>query len=219
MKVILTGSTGFIGCEVLKQCLQNPSITSIVAFSRRDLPPTVTHHPKLTVRIVNDFLSFSDAILEDIKGAGACIWTLGKAVMTDMEMARKIHIEYTLSSLEAFHRAVASGSQSPMKFRFVYCSGAVAERDQSKPLWFAQEYRRIRGEVENQLIASAENHRDTIETYILRPAMVVSRELTLRSLIFGLGPSIKVDVLAGVMLDIALHGHNEKILENFMMDK
>ncbi|KAF5861520.1 hypothetical protein ETB97_012846 [Aspergillus alliaceus] len=191
MKVILTGSTGFIGCEVLKQCLQNPSITSIVAFSRRDLPPTVTHHPK----------------------------TLGKAVMTDMEMARKIHIEYTLSSLEAFHRAVASGSQSPMKFRFVYCSGAVAERDQSKPLWFAQEYRRIRGEVENQLIASAENHRDTIETYILRPAMVVSRELTLRSLIFGLGPSIKVDVLAEVMLDIALHGHNEKILENFMMDK
>lgn len=74
MKVILTGSSGFIGHEVLKQCLEAPFITSIVALSRRDLPSSVTSNPKLRVTIMNDFLSYSDPILEDIKGANACIW-------------------------------------------------------------------------------------------------------------------------------------------------
>lgn len=30
------------------------------------------------------------------------------------------------------------------KFRFIYLSGGAAERDQTKPLWFKQDYRRIR---------------------------------------------------------------------------
>lgn len=39
--------------------------------------------------------------------------------------------------------ATASSGQK-QKFRFVYLSGGVAERDQTKPLWFMQDYRRIR---------------------------------------------------------------------------
>lgn len=74
MKVILTGSTGFVGLEVLKQCLESPSITSVVALSRRELPSSATSNPKLKVTIINDFLSYPDSVLEDIKGAKACIW-------------------------------------------------------------------------------------------------------------------------------------------------
>ena len=77
MKVILTGSTGFIGQEVLEQCLQNSSITSIVALSRRELPPSVVdHNPKLKVTIVDNFLSYPESVLQDINGAEACIWYL-----------------------------------------------------------------------------------------------------------------------------------------------
>ena len=39
--------------------------------------------------------------------------------------------------------ATASSGQR-QKFRFVYLSGGAAERDQTKPLWFMQDYRRIR---------------------------------------------------------------------------
>ena len=70
MKVILAGSTGFIGGEVLKQCLQHPTITSVVALGRRELPA----HDKLTSIVVEDFLSFPKSVHEAIKGADACIW-------------------------------------------------------------------------------------------------------------------------------------------------
>lgn len=74
MKVILAGSTGFIGREVLEQCLQHSSITSIVALSRRELPSSVTSSPKIKVAIINDYLSYPESVLQDIKGAEACIW-------------------------------------------------------------------------------------------------------------------------------------------------
>lgn len=74
MKIILAGSTGFIGHEILEQCLQNSSITSIVVLSRRDLPSSVAKNPDLKVKIVEDFLSYPDSLLQDIKGAEACIW-------------------------------------------------------------------------------------------------------------------------------------------------
>ena len=70
MKVILTGSTGFIGGEVLSQCLQDPGIRSVVAISRRDLPA----HEKLEVALTEDFLSYPDSIRDQIKDADACIW-------------------------------------------------------------------------------------------------------------------------------------------------
>ena len=71
MKVILSGPTGFIGSEVLEQCIQNSSITSIVALSRRELP---VDSPKLSVIVVKDFISYTDSVLKEIKTAEACIW-------------------------------------------------------------------------------------------------------------------------------------------------
>ncbi|GKZ33192.1 hypothetical protein AbraIFM66950_002981, partial [Aspergillus brasiliensis] len=83
MKIILTGSTGFIGHEILGQCLHNPHITSIVALSRRPLPSrpatvlpntntnTNTKTPKLTVKLVDDFLTYPDTLLDELKGAEA----------------------------------------------------------------------------------------------------------------------------------------------------
>ena len=72
MKVILLGSTDFIGNEVLDQCLKNPAITSLIAFSRRDLPGEAANL-KLTVVIIEDFKLYTDSALEQLKGADACI--------------------------------------------------------------------------------------------------------------------------------------------------
>jgi len=71
MKTILTGANGFIGHEILTQCLLSPGITSIIALTRRDLP---LQHPKLAVCKTTDFLNYSDAVLREIEGAEACIW-------------------------------------------------------------------------------------------------------------------------------------------------
>lgn len=74
MKVVLTGSTGFIGGEVLEQCVQHPSVTSIVALSRRQISGPAAADPKVRVVIVDDYLNYTPATLEAIQGAGACIW-------------------------------------------------------------------------------------------------------------------------------------------------
>jgi nucleoside-diphosphate-sugar epimerase len=71
MKVILAGSSGFIGKEVLRQCLQNPSITSLVALSRRELPVA---DPKLKTVLVDDFTAYSPDVLRELEGAESCIW-------------------------------------------------------------------------------------------------------------------------------------------------
>lgn len=76
MKVILTGPTGFIGAEVLSQCIENPAITSIVALSRRELPSSAVSKssPKLKVIIHEDYTSYPDNVLRELAGAEACIW-------------------------------------------------------------------------------------------------------------------------------------------------
>lgn len=62
--------------------------------------------------------------------------------MPDDETARQVSVDYTLTAARAFteHIPVKDGK----KFRFVYVSGALAERDQTRSLWIAQSYRRIR---------------------------------------------------------------------------
>ncbi|PWY69087.1 NAD(P)-binding protein [Aspergillus heteromorphus CBS 117.55] len=216
MKVILTGSTGFIGREILAHCLQSPTISSIVALSRRPLPATVSAHPKLTVRILDDFLTYPESLLNDLRGAEACIWALGQNRAPDNETGRKINIEYTLSAIRAFDQSRDATSPTG-KFRFVYLSGGMSERDQSKSLWVAGDTRKIRGQVETELTAYEQTRNDNVEVYIARPAMVLARGASLRTLVFGMGPSIWVDDLARVLVDVATQGSRKKVLENKTM--
>lgn len=74
MKAILTGATGYIGGEVLDQCIANPKITSIVALSRRDLTGAAGNDPKVKTIIMKDFLNYPDTVLEELKDADICIW-------------------------------------------------------------------------------------------------------------------------------------------------
>lgn len=41
----------------------------------------------------------------------------------------------------------------------------------------------------------------------------------MRSLLFGLGPSVRVDSLADAMLKVALNGNEDQILENSMISQ
>lgn len=71
MKVLITGSTGRVGGCVLERCLAHPQITSVVALTRR---PLDIKNPKLNNVIHKNFLEYDDAVIEQLKGAEACIW-------------------------------------------------------------------------------------------------------------------------------------------------
>lgn len=63
----------------------------------------------------------------------------------DLEDCRKIEIGYTHAAAEAFANSLVPPLKSQGKtFRFVYLSGALAERDTNKKLWFMHDSRTIK---------------------------------------------------------------------------
>ena len=61
--------------------------------------------------------------------------------MADLQRSE---IEYTMAAATTFARELAPMLPQGKKFRFVYLSGMIAERDQGKRLWYAQDGRRIK---------------------------------------------------------------------------
>lgn len=68
MKVILTGSTGFIGSEILAQAIDRSFITSIICITRRALPESISSNPKVKVIILKDFTSYPPEVLSQLSG-------------------------------------------------------------------------------------------------------------------------------------------------------
>ncbi len=74
MKILITGATGFIGAEVLQQCLANPLITSVVTISRRPLSKDVEANPKLRNVILPDLNKWEGDVVKELEGADGMIW-------------------------------------------------------------------------------------------------------------------------------------------------
>ena len=56
MKVILFGATGMVGQGVLRECLMDPGVTSVLAVGRS---PTGQQHAKLREIVHGDFTDFA----------------------------------------------------------------------------------------------------------------------------------------------------------------
>jgi hypothetical protein len=48
----------------------------------------------------------------------------------------------------------------------------------------------------------------------MRPGMVLAKETNVKDIVRGLLPSVRVDVMASKMLDVALKGSDHQIFEN-----
>lgn len=70
--------------------------------------------------------------------------TLGKPYIQDNEEARRVSVDYTMAAAKAFTENTAAKGDRESKFRFIYLSGAAAQRDQTKSAWFMSDYRKIR---------------------------------------------------------------------------
>ncbi|KAF8848313.1 hypothetical protein BDZ45DRAFT_606075 [Acephala macrosclerotiorum] len=214
MKIILTGSSGFIGQEVLRQALSNSTITSVVALSRKPLPAAVTKDPKLDVVLMDDFSRYTPAVLSKLEGAEACIWTIG-AKSTDPVITRKVSVDYTLAAINAFSQ---TPKQDGNPFRFVFTSGILAVRDQKKRVFLYPEARKVAGEAEIQLVDFAQSH-SNFQSYIMRPSGVLTKENTIKNYLMGFVPSVRVDELAATMVDVAINGAKMQTWENGQLAK
>lgn len=214
MKIILTGSTGLVGGEVLRQALAHPSITEAVVLARRQVTdPAVANNPKLRTVIHSDFEHYSDETMAQLKGASGCVWALGDARNMNEAYQMKTRRDWPFASAEAF-ATKAAPPDTP--FRFVLTSSFLTEHDQQRSLWFLGRMRKVGGQVDLGFVDLPEIFAN-LECFVTRPAVVLNVSRTLVNRVASLVmPSVGVDELAAVMLDAAVNGRKDgkKFFEN-----
>jgi uncharacterized protein YbjT (DUF2867 family) len=138
MKVILFGSTGMVGQGVLRECLLDPGVESVLAVGRS---PTGQRHPKLREIVHDDFIDYS-AIEAELVGHDACFFCLGvSSVGMDPERYRHLTYDITLAAATTLARLNPG-------MVFTYVTGRGTDSTEQGPRMWA----RVKGKTENDLL-------------------------------------------------------------------
>jgi uncharacterized protein YbjT (DUF2867 family) len=153
VKVILLGATGMVGQGVLRECLLDPEVESILTIGRN---ATAQQHEKLHEIVHND-LSDLSAIEGRLSGYDACFFCLGVSAVGMKEDAyRRVTYDLTISVAR-----ILSSLNPGMTFIFV--SGAGTDSTESGRAMWA----RVKGKTENALLQMPFK-----AAYMFRPAYI-----------------------------------------------
>ncbi|KAH8718804.1 hypothetical protein HC256_003433 [Beauveria bassiana] len=220
MKLIVVGATGLIGTEVIRQALLHKSVTSVIVLGRRPTPPpeSVPAGPELEKFqsvTLEDFTNYTEHVKSQLSGADACIWHT-----MDFEAVKTVCVDYVMKGFDTLKQLPRPKSGKPL--RFVYASGAKAERDQTKKPWILGDYTLMRGRVETQLLDATAESGGVMETCLLRIGLVKSPERMgyitgmlahAAAGIIGL-PLIDIREIGGAAVSAAVHGFDKDTLDN-----
>jgi uncharacterized protein YbjT (DUF2867 family) len=153
MKVILFGATGMVGQGVLRECLLEAGIESVLAVGRS---PTGQRHAKLREILRDDFLDYS-AIESELTGHDACFFCLGVSSV-GMSEERYRHLTYDITLA-----AASTLAKLNPRMVFVYVTGRGTDSTERGPLMWA----RVKGKTENDLLKLPFK-----AAYMFRPAAI-----------------------------------------------
>ena len=153
LRIIITGTTGFVGEGVLLECLKSKRVEKVLSVSRRS---TGRSHPKLEELIIPNFKDLKENDTR-FKGYNVCFYCAGKSSNGLSET------EYRDITLETpLHFAKAIGENKEMTF--IYISGSGAGIDS----WFM--WARVKAEAENIFINM--KGKQFKDCYALRPGIM-----------------------------------------------
>ena len=138
MKVILFGATGMVGQGVLRECLLDASVESVLAVGRS---PSGQRHAKLREIMHDNFLDYS-AIEPQLAGYDTCFFCLGVSSV-GMSEQRYRHLTYDITMAAA--KALSKLNPGMV---FVYVTGRSTDSSEQGPLMWA----RVKGKTENDLL-------------------------------------------------------------------
>ena len=171
MNIVLFGASGMVGQGVLRECLRDERVVSVVAVVRAPLGVT---HGKLREIVHRDFTDFS-APAGAFKTADACFFCLGISSAGMPEDAyRAITYDTTLAAARALPQAAS--------FTFIYVSGEGTDSTGRG----ARMWARVKGRTENALLAMPFRATMFRPAYIQPVHGVVSRTAWVRWLYAGL---------------------------------
>jgi uncharacterized protein YbjT (DUF2867 family) len=154
MRVLLFGATGMVGQGVLRECLLDPEVESVVTVVRS---ATEKRAAKLRELVHDDFLDFS-RIENQLARFDACFWCLGvsSAGMTE-ENYQRITYGFTVAAAGVLARLNPN-------MTFIFVSGAGTDSsERGRSMWA-----RVKGRTENELLRMPFH-----AAYMLRPALIV----------------------------------------------
>src|SRR6202043_554394 len=138
MKVILFRATGMVGQGVLRECLLDAAVESVLAVGRS---PTGQTNAKLREIVHDNFLDYS-ALESRLVGYDACFFCLGvSSVGMDEERYRHLTYDITLAAARPLAKL------NP-RMVFVYVTGRGTDSTEQGRLMWA----RVKGKTENDLL-------------------------------------------------------------------
>ena len=153
MKVILFGATGMVGQGVLRECLLDPEVESVLVVGRS---PSGRRHAKLREILHDNFFDFS-ALESQLAGYDACFFCLGVSSV-GMSEERYRHLTYDLTLAAATTLARLNPGMV-----FVYVTGRGTDSSEQGRLMWA----RVKGKTENDLLKLPFK-----AAYMFRPAAI-----------------------------------------------
>jgi uncharacterized protein YbjT (DUF2867 family) len=213
MKVILFGATGMVGQGVLRECLLDPDVETVLAVGRVS---TGQRHEKLRELVLSDPSNLA-TVEGDLGGWDACFFCLGvsSAGMKEADY-RRITYDLTLSVARTLVRLNPA-------MTFVYVSGEGTDSTaKGRSMWA-----RVKGETENALLTLPFKAAYMFRPGFIRPLHgIVSRTKLYRAIYAVLGPLYPVlkavasshmtttEQVGLAMLVVAKRGAPTAVLEN-----
>jgi uncharacterized protein YbjT (DUF2867 family) len=213
MRVVLFGATGMVGQGVLRECLIDPDVQTVLSIGRS---ATGQNHPKLRELVHRDLLDFS-AIENELAGFDACFFCLGvsSAGMQEADY-RRVTYDITMAAAQTLARL-----NSNMTFIFISGMGTDST-ERGRTMWA-----RVKGQTENALLRLPFK-----AAYMFRPGVIVpmhgikSRTALYRVPYALLGPALPLlkaafpkyvtttEALGRAMIAVAKRGAPKKVLES-----
>jgi uncharacterized protein YbjT (DUF2867 family) len=212
MKVILFGATGMVGQGVLRECLLDDGVQSVLSVGRTALTQV---HAKLGNLVHADLYDYS-TIENQLKDYDACFFCLGVSA-SGMSEAQYHRITYDLTLA-----AAQTLSRLNPQMSFVYVTGMGTDNsEKGRSMWA-----RVKGKTENALLRLPFK-----AAYMFRPGMIQplhgikSKTGLYRALYVAMTPLMPLmkaiapssitttEQVGRAMIKVARVGYDKKVLE------
>jgi len=208
MKVILFGATGMVGQAVLRECLRDDGVESVLTIGRSASSRT---HQKLRDLVLPDLFEFN-ASGEDLQGYDACFFCLG------VSAAGLSEPEYTRLTFDLTVGWAQVLAQLNSTMTFIYVSGAGTG---GNAMW-AKVKRRTEDALLKlfpkaymfRLAVLQPMNREISKTRWTRISYAIFRTLLPLVRVIAPGAVITTEELGRAMIHVARNGAPKRILEN-----
>jgi len=216
--VLIFGATGMVGSGVLKECLDDPRVRSVLVVGRTSCGVV---HPKVEEVLHADFFDFA-TIQQRFADCDACFFCLGVSA-AGLTEARYHHLTYDLT-LAAARAAVAANPG----MTFCYVSGQATDSTEKGRVMWA----RVKGKTENAILALPFRAAYMFRPGYIQPLKGVKSKTRIYQAIYDVvGPlypflrriaprSVTTSVNVGrAMIRVAAEGYSRRLIETDDMNQ